>query len=70
VELYIKVVKTIITLTTILRGALIAFKIVVNVVPLVYVKFVARTVVVFKSIYYKNKNEKRITLNTEIMIGF
>jgi hypothetical protein len=69
VELYIRVVRTIITLTTILKGALIAFKIVVDVIPLAYVRFAARIVVVLRSIYYKNKNKRRITLNTEIIIS-
>jgi hypothetical protein len=70
VELYIRVVKTIITLTIIPKSALIAFRIVVDVVPLAYIKFAARIIIVFRSIYYKNRNERRITLNTKITIRF
>ena len=49
-ELYIRVVGITIILITIFRGALIAFRIVVDVVPLAYVRFAARTIVVLRSI--------------------
>jgi hypothetical protein len=70
VELYIRVVGITIILITIFRGALIAFRIVVDVVSLAYVRFAVGIVIVLRSIYYKNKNERRITLDTKIMIGF
>ena len=69
-ELYIRVVGITIILITIFRGALIAFRIVVDVVSLAYVRFAVGIVIVLRSIYYKNKNERRITLDTKIMIGF
>jgi hypothetical protein len=50
VELYIKVIRTITTLITIPKGALIAFKIVVDVIPLAYIRFAVGIVVVLRSI--------------------
>jgi len=75
--LYTRVIRTIITLTITLKdvllnilNVLIIFKIVVDIVPLVYARFAAGIAVVYRNIYYKNKIEKRIILNTKIIIDF
>ena len=67
----------IITITTIIhKNALSAittlydFRIVVNAVYLVYIRFVVELAVVLGNIHLRNKNVKRITLDTYIIIDF
>jgi len=67
---YIKVAKVIITLITIPNSTLTIFKIAIDIVSLVLARFVARTVVVLRSTYYKNKSKRETILNTRIAIDF
>jgi hypothetical protein len=67
----------IITIITIIRKnalsaitALYDFRIVVNAIHLVYVRFIVELAVVLRNIHLRNKNVRRTTLNTYIVINF
>jgi hypothetical protein len=74
-EVYIKVVRIIITRIIIpkdiriILNVLIVFRIAVVAVPLALARFAAGIVAVLRSTYYKSKSRRRITLNTEITIS-
>jgi len=67
----------IIIITTIIRknalSAIIALynsRIVINAIYLVYVKFVVELAIVLRNIHLRNKNVRRTTLDTYIVIDF
>jgi len=75
IVIVIRAIRTIITITTICKDALNVlvaynFRIAVNAIYLVYIRFIVELVVIFRSIYLRNKNIKRTTLNTYIIINF
>ena len=72
----IKAIRTIIIITTIRKNALSAItalydsRIVVNAIYLVYIKFIVELAIVLRNIHLKNKNVRRTTLDTYIIINF
>jgi hypothetical protein len=73
---FIRAIRTIIIITTICKdalSALVVFKnsrIVANAIYLVYIRFIVELVIISKSIYLRNRNMKRTTLNTYIILDF
>jgi len=54
----------------IILNALIVFRIAVDIVPLVYIGFAVKTVVIPRSTYYKSKSKRGTISNTGIVIDF
>jgi len=73
---FIRAIRTIIIITTIRKNALSAItalydsRIVVNAIYLVYIKFIVELAIVLRNIHLKNKNVRRTTLDTYIIINF
>ena len=73
---FIRALRTIIIITTIRKNALSAItalydsRIVVNAIYLVYIKFIVELAIVLRNIHLKNKNVRRTTLDTYIIINF
>ena len=72
----IKAIRTITITTTICKNALSAIialynsRIVVNAIYLVYIRFIIELAIVLKNIHLRNKNVRRTTLDTYIVIDF